>query len=256
MKARDFVLLTALVSCAALPGRAQTAEQWITKARARLGSEQALTGVTSIRFTCTLETTEKVPSAGDPAVLVEQPVSRPLEIIFQKPHQQCITVTFPTVIEVTALDGYDAWVKRINPENPLQWQLTLLDPPQIKRLRAQAWDNLNFLGNVEKMGGTVQLAGEETVEGHNCVKLAFAYPGGMVLTRYFDRDTARLIRTVTESDMVIREEGEQIVAGIRFARQITNRAADGQLTTILIDQVSVNEKIPPDKFAVPAMRSN
>lgn len=254
MKARSLLVFAALVST--FPLQAQTVEQWIARARARLGTDSALNGVTTIHFIGTLETTEKVPSEKDKSILVEQPISRPVDIIFQKPHRQRITVTGPKIIEVTALDGYDGWLKRTNPANPTQWQLTLLDVAQIKRLRAQSWDNLNFLTGVDKVGGTVRLGGEETVDGIACVKIVFTYLESMVYTRYFDKATTRLVKTVTQDGTVIREEGEMFVNGVRFSRKVTNKSASGQATTITFDRVLLNEKIPASEFAVPTLQAN
>ena len=45
------LLAAALLSAASLPASGQTAEQWIARARARLGSESALQALTSIRYT-------------------------------------------------------------------------------------------------------------------------------------------------------------------------------------------------------------
>lgn len=237
MKAR-LVLVAALLALV-LPASAQTAEQWIARARARLGSESALSGLTSVRYTGTIE------FEGTPA--------RAMDIVFQKPLQHRITLTGPELVEVMALDGYDGWQKRSNPKNPTQWQLTLLDANQIKRLRAQAWDNLNFLRNIEKMHGTVRLDGEETVDGAVCVKLVFTYYDLITLTRYYDKATARLVKTVTESGVEIREEGEVFAGGIRFPRKVTNREKNGRMVTMTFEKVTVNETYPASEFAVPTL---
>jgi hypothetical protein len=240
MKAR--LALAALLLATLLPASAQTAEEWIARARARLGTESALQGVTSIRFTGTIE--------------IDGTDSRAIDIVFQKPLQQRITVTDPKAVEVIGLDDYDGWSKRSNPKNPTQWQLTLLDAPQIKRFRAQTWDNLNFLRGVEKLRGTVKLGGEETVDGAACVKLVFTYYDNIVLTRFYDKATLRLIKTVTESGTEIREEGETFANGIRFPRKISNREKSGKVITMTFDKIVLNEKYPASDFAVPAMPVN
>ena len=254
MKSRSLLVFAVLVSV--LPLQAQTVEQWISRARNYLGTDSALNNVTSIHFVGTLETTEKVPSEKDKSILVEQPINLPVDIIFQKPHRQRITVTGPKLIEVTALDGYDAWLRRTNPANPTQWQLTLLNVAQIKRLRAESWDNLNFLTGIDKLGGTVRLDGEATVDGVACVKLVVAYLETMVYTRYFDKATARLVKTYAQDGTEIREEGETIVNGIRFSRKVINRSANGHVTTVHIDRVLLNENFPASEFAVPALQTN
>lgn len=236
------LLAAALFTAAALPASAQTAGEWIARARARLGPEAALQGVTSIRYTGTVE--------------VDGANPRTLDSISQKPLRQLTTLTGPEVIEVIALDEYDAWQKRINPRNPVQWQLTLVDAAQTKRLRAQTWDNLNFFGGIEKMRGSVRLDGDATVDGVACVKLVFTYLPTMVLMRYFDKATARLVKTETESGTEIREEGEIISGGIRFPRKVINRDKAGHTIVMAFDQVILNEPHAPAEFAVPTLRAN
>ena len=240
MKAR--FALAALMLAAILPASGQTADEWIARARARLGSESALQGVTSIRFTGTIE----IDGANTAAI----------DIVFQKPIQQRITVSRPELVEVIGLDDYDGWSKRFNPKNPTQWQLTLLDAPQIKRLRAQAWDNLNFLRGIEKLRGSVKLGGDATVDGVACVKLVFTYYDSMVLTRYFDKATARLVKTETEAGVEIREEGEVISSGVRFPHKVSNREKSGKSVTMTFDKIILNERQPAAEFAVPAMPAN
>jgi hypothetical protein len=240
MKAR--LALATLLLAVIVPASAQTADEWIARARSRLGSESALLGVTSIRFTGTIEI-DGASTAG-------------IDIIFQKPIQQRITVTRPELTEVIGLDDYDGWSKRSNPKNPTQWQLTLLDAPQIKRLRAQAWDNLNFLRGIEKLRGSVKFAGDATVDGIACVKLVFTYYDSLVLTRYYDKATNRLIKTETEAGVEIREEGDLFANGIRFPKKVSNREKTGKVVTMTFDKIVLNEKYPASDFAVPALPAN
>lgn len=235
------LLVAVLLSTAGLQG-AETAGQWIARIRARLGPESALQGVTSIRYTGTLDT--------------DGANQRGLDILFQKPLKQRITLTSADLIEVIALDDYDGWQKRSNPKNPAQWQLTLVDAAQTKRLRAQVWDNLYFFSGLEKMRGSVRLEGDVTVDGVACVKLVFTYHENMVLTRYFERATARLVKVETETGTEIREEGEIFANGIRFPRKVVNRDKGGRATTMVFDQVILNESHAASEFAVPALREN
>lgn len=235
------LLVAALLSATGLPAAAQTAEQWIARARARLGSESALQGLTSIRYTGTL---------------VDGANQRSLDILFQKPLKQRITLTSAEIVDVIGLDDYDAWQKSSNPKNPAQWQLTLINPAQTKRLRAQVWDNLYFFRGIEKLRGSVRVGGDATVDGVSCVKLVFTYLENMVLTRYFEKTSARLVKTETESGTEIREEGEIFANGIRFPRKVTNREKDGRAITMVFDQVILNETHAASEFAVPALREN
>ena len=256
MKARLPVLLAALVSLAFSPLRAESVDQVLARARAYLGTEGALNAVRSIHFSGALEATVSVPSPTDKTKMVEQAVKLPTDIIFQKEYQQRITVTGPKIIETTALDGYDGWQKRTNPANPAQWQVTLLDAGQVKRLRANTWENLGFFAGLEKKGGTVKLAGDVTVDGVACVKVSFIHAENIIFHRYFDKASGRLVKTETESGGEIREEGEMIANGVRFPRKVINKGADGKSTVISFDKVIVNETIPAGDFAVPPLQTN
>lgn len=243
MKLRIPALFVALVVLAAVPLRAaDPVGQVIAKARAYLGSEKALNAVSTVHFTGLLE--------------VDSNTRLPVEILFQKPFQQRITVTGPKVIEVTALDGYDAWQKRTNPANPTQWQVTLLDAGQVKRLRANTWENLNFFAGIEKKGGNVLPGGEATVDGLPCVKLSFVHANDIVFVRYYEKATGRLVKTETETGAEIREEGEMIVNGVRFPKKVINKAPNGPTTTIVFERIELNVAVPAGEFAVPTFKAN
>lgn len=243
MKHRLSFLLAALVGFAAGPLQAADATgPLLAKARAYLGSEGALNAIATIHFTGSLE--------------VDANTRLPVDIVFQKPFQQRITLTSPKVIEVTALDGYDAWQKRTNPANPTQWQVTLLDAGQVKRLRANTWENLSFFAGIEKKGGKVQAGGEATLDGVACTKLLFVHADNIVFTRYFDKATGRLVKTETENGAEIREEGELSAGGVRFPKKVINKAPNGTVTTITFDRIELNVPVAAAEFAVPTFRAN
>jgi hypothetical protein len=240
----------------ASPLRAETTEQWIAKARAYLGSESALNEVTTIHFTGTLETLRQAPASDGKNRPADQLEKLPVEIVFQKPYQQQMTVTRPGSIDTMVLDDYDGWSKSTVRQNPKQWQVTLLDAQEIRQLRANTWENLSFFSGLDKNGGKVQLGDEVTVDGVACAKLSFIHSDRIVFHRYFDKTTGRLVKTETANGSEIREEGEMTVNGIRFPRKIVNKAATGQVTTIVFDTVVLNERIPAADFAVPSLHSN
>jgi hypothetical protein len=255
MIARHLFAGLSLLAATILPVRAQSAEEWIAKARSYLGGEKALSAVRSIHFTGTLETSERVPSETDKNTMVSRPVSVPVDIVFEKPFRQKVTIMGPKVVESTALDGYDAWQKLSNPANPAQWELKLLGAGQVRRLRANTLENLAFYSTREMPGCVVQVGGNVQVDGVACVKLVFTHAGGVVFKRYFEQATGRLIKTDTENGTEIREEGEMVVAGIRFPKRVVNKAADGALTTISFDKIVINEVFPADTFTVPSLRT-
>lgn len=243
---RRLVLAAALLAAAAL----HAAEpDIIAKARAFVGTESALNSVNSVRYSGTLV-------APDPADASKQ-VRTAIEIIFQRPEQQRITATSDKAIETTALDGYEGWMRMQDPKDPTKWRQTLLGTEQIKRLRANTWENLAFFRGIERVGGRLEDQGTTTVEGTTCRKIAFIHNPNIVFYRSFDVTTGRLVLTETESGGTIREQGEMMVKGIRFPRSIvtTSKTAKGELQTVTInfDQIQVNEAFPASHFRVPAL---
>ncbi len=223
------------------------AEEMIAKARAYLGPEAALDGVRTIHFKGTLE--------------LDANTRVPIDIVFQKDNQQRITASAEKVIETTALDGYDAWQKRTDATAPSRWQLTLLDAQQVKKLRANTWENLHFFKGIEKRGGRVEYGGEvvlESSEGgassRTCIKLTYYHTDAIWFARYFDKATGKLMKTVTDNGSEIREEGEMVVDGIRFPKKVISKSPNGQVTTITFDRLELNKPVPASEFAVPNLK--
>lgn len=216
------------------------AEEMIAKARAYLGPEATLDAVRTIHFKGTLE--------------LDANTRVPIDIIFQKDNQQRITASADKVIETTALDGYDAWQKRADAKNPARWQLTLLDAQQVKKLRANTWENLHFFKGIEKRGGRVEYGGETDVDGKACVKLTYFHTDNIFFVRYFDKASGKLVKTETDNGSEIREEGEMVVEGIRFPRKVISKSPSGQVTTITFDRLELNKPVPASEFAVPNLK--
>jgi hypothetical protein len=231
-----FALLFALAPAAF----AGPTEDIIAKARAFVGKESALDGLRAIRFKGTLE--------------IDAKTRLPVDIIFQKDNQHRITVTSEKIAESTALDGYDAWKKRADAANPGRWQITLLDPMTIKRLRANTWQNLHYYRGIEKLGGRIENGGDVDVDGRKCVKLTFYHADNIWFARFFDKATGQLVKTITDNGSEIREEGEIITGGIRFPAKIINKDTKGNITTVTFDKATVNEPVPASEFAVPALK--
>lgn len=242
---RRLALVTVLATSAVV---AQTSEPpIIAKARAFVGTEAALTGLKSVRFTGFLIAADQA----DPTKEVRTPV----EIIFQKPDQQRITATGAKEIETTGLDGYEGWQRRDYPATPAGWKQFLLGVEQIRRLRANTWENLSYFRGIELQGGKVEDKGPQKVGDIACQKIAFIHTPTVIFYRYFDLATGRLVLTETESGGTIREEGEMVVSGIRFPKNIvtTTKLPNGSLQTVTVafDKVDVNQEFPGSIFRVP-----
>lgn len=244
-----FGAVSVLASAALADPRVDT---WIAKARAAVGPEIALNRVTSIHFTGTLATTQQVPVEGPGGATREEQIVLGIDIVFQRPYRQRMILRSDKVVETTALDEYDAWLRRAAAPEEKRWQVTLLDAQQVKRLRANTWENLNFFAGLARRGGRVEFGGETVVDGRSCVKLSFIHDEEIAFIRYFDAASGRLVKTETENGAEIREEGELVVEGLRFPKRLVNRAPNGQVATITFDSVTINQPLPADAFAVPA----
>ncbi len=252
------VLLAAtLFACTALTAARADVASVLAKARAYLGPDAKLDAVKSVHYTGSLVTSEDTPQG-------PRPVEAVVEIIFQKPYQQRIVATSEVKtgttteqrIEVTALDSFDGWHRVQDAKDPSRWRMDLLSKDQIKRLRANTWENLAFYRGLERRGGTIEDLGEANVGGTACDKLAFRHEPGIVFIRYFDKATGRLVLTETEQGGSIREEGEIMADGIRFPRRIitTTKQTDGKerSVTVNFEKVSVNETFASKLFEVPS----
>lgn len=221
----------------------------LAKARAYIGPEAALDAVQALRFKGELSVADGQVDAGA--------ASAQLEILFQKPDRQLITAISDSRTETTALDGYDAWQRVADPADPARWQVTLLGPDQIKRLRANTFENLAFFRNIERAGGYIEDKGTATVDGVACRKLAFVHGPGIVFTRSFDVATGRLVLTETDSGTAIREQGEIRAGELRFPQKIvtTNALPDGsqRTITVIFSSIEVNPTLDAALFAIPPL---
>ena len=228
---------------------------WIAKARAYLGTEQALNSVRSLHFQGSFAGTEQVPDPADAKKTIEQPVKVGVDIVFQAPMQQRQILKSEKIERITTLDGYDAWERVADAGGKGAARLTLLDGAGIKRLRATTLENLSFYSNRGGDSRQIKLEGDATVDCVECVKVSFAHTDSIVFNRYFEKATGRLVKTEINGGGEIREEGEIIVNGVRFPRKVLNQAQGGRLATITFDKVTVNEVFPVETFAVPAFQA-
>jgi outer membrane lipoprotein-sorting protein len=224
----------------------------IAKARAYLGSETALNAIKSVKFTGTVTTTDQADAS--------KKTTAAIEIIVQQPDQQRVVARSNRGVETTAVDGYEGWQRFQDGANPQNQRLVVLRPDGVKRLRAQAWENLSFYRGLEKQGGRIEERGDQTIDGVACRKVAFIHTPTIVFVRYFDLATGRLVQTDTDDGGTTREVGEQTVSGVRFPKAM-NMAVKGpkgevQSVHITFEVVTVNESFPDAVFRMPSPGSN
>jgi ABC-type Na+ efflux pump permease subunit len=123
----------------------------IAKARAQLGTEAALEAVRSVQYKGTVV-------AIDPKDPTKQSKSS-IEIIAQKPDQQRVLAQSEKAVETTVIDGYEGWQRTQEINNPKARRFVVFKPDAVKRLRAQAWENLSFFRGSERFGARVEEQG-------------------------------------------------------------------------------------------------
>jgi hypothetical protein len=217
-------------------------------ARAYLGPDSTLDGISSIHFVGTLDRVDPDhPEVGT--------LHTTLDMIFSKPWQQRQVVRASKVTETTVLDGYDAWDKLQDNADASKFRLRWLSAPEIKSLRANTWENLNFFRGIEE-GATIDDKGPTTTDGVACERVDFIHGPDNVFERYFDRDTGRLVLSIRNGE-TIRESGEIMVDGIRFPKSIVSviKTASGKdlVSTVTFDSIVLNEPVSHEVFAAPSM---
>jgi hypothetical protein len=230
----------------------------IAKARAYLGTEDALNAVKSIYLD------GKFMAVDSPATPANSPHGAAVEIIFQKPYMHRLVVTGEAEggrpdapgAKIIVLDGYDAWQREANPNDPSTPAVTLLAHGQIEALRADVWENLGYYRGLESEGGSVEDLGPATTDdGVACEKVAFTHTPTIIYYRYFDLTTGRLVFTETKEGLKIREEGEIDAAGVKFPQKIitTQKLPTGgqRVVTLSIEHVTVNNVYSESMFSVP-----
>jgi hypothetical protein len=217
----------------------------LVRARAYVGSEERIGELRSIRFI------GRLTSADAPSVEIE--------IIFQKPYRHRVVTRSADVRETTALDGYEGWQRLEDVRDASRWRMKLLTKEQVKRLRANTWENLAFFRGHEAIGGTVEDLGSVDLDGRKFHKVSFLHESGSRFTRYFDLDSGRLALTETDQGRRIVEEGEIVADGLRFPERIrTTSTADGgaaRTVSIVFERITVNEDFPESLFSVPLVNA-
>jgi hypothetical protein len=216
----------------------------IAKARAYLGGDKLL------------DTVQSIHSVGK--LTYDDGTTGTIDLVFQKPCRQRIMITTDKTVEITGLDDYEGWIRLQDVKDPTRWQLTLLKADQIKMLRANTVDQLGFFRNSARGGATIEDQGAANIDGMMCRKVAFKRDDGSTFLRYFNAATGELVQIETpQQGGKVREEGELMAGGIRFAKRHiqTSKLANGKSQTITIEyeKVTVNEAFPASLFAVPSI---
>jgi zinc protease len=103
----------------------------------------------------------------------------------------------------------------------------------------------------------VEVVGAESVEGKNCYKLELTIGDGVRLTKFFDRESNLLVKTMVPLKTPMGEfEVEMLAADYRKEGDILTphkmtQKVIGQEFTITISEVKYNIEIPKSRFELP-----
>lgn len=237
------VTLALFVPVMALVAHAADLDAVISKARRFVGSERDLGAVRTLSY------------RGAISVDGGEQASGTIEMLLAKPCAQLTVRVIGDRKETVGYDGNEGWVRLESVSKPALSKIDIIPLKQLKMLRANVLENLAFYRGLEKQGVKIELRAETTFEGREAVRVAFTHPGDITFIRIFDKEDGRLLLTEGPNGENIREEGETVVAGLRFPKRLvsTSRLPDGGEMTVTIDfsDIQVNESLEPEVFAVP-----
>ncbi len=231
-----FVCVCALSSLSA--GGHIRPKQIIERARAKVGSERALDGLTTLQFVGRIDSVAtKVPDAT-------------IVMIARKPCSQRLEVRMGDIVESTILHGAEGCVVRTSISQSAS-QMRLLVPEELLRIKFSTRQFFSFFRPHSKKSERVSYQGIESYRGVRSHKLVYQYPDGMKTIRYFSVVDDNLIATVTDSGVESVGIGEQIVEGIKFPQKLEYYENGQMLHAIIFTDIKVNKPLTEGIFDIP-----
>ncbi len=210
----------------------------IERARATLGTDEALDAVVTLRLVGILESADpEIPSAT-------------ILIVARKPCSQRMEIKVDDIVETTILHGRRGCIIRSN-LNADASQMRDLVGPELERVRYSNRQFFNFYRPDFKNGETVTLEGIETHRGQRAYKLKYAYTGGPETIRYFSLEDDTIVSTITPNGVESVGIGSQIVADIKFPKRIEYYEGERKLHTIVLSEIHVNKPLQGGIFDIP-----
>ncbi|MEM9226953.1 MAG: hypothetical protein AAGA45_03205 [Verrucomicrobiota bacterium] len=247
MITRSFPLfLAATIVLAAAPLYAQSVEDIITKARARLGPEDVLNNVETVQF------------IGE-AINAEGEVTDTVLLQFKKPNMQRLTVESDSFKRITATNGFEGYTEVVDKYEPLGGGVIVHDVDRVRRLIANSLENLYFFrGPYELRGASVTDEGMKSIDGEPCHVIRYSYPGNYHYLRRFNAKSGRVVSTINiTTDFETVEEGVIEADGIIFPEQIITYDDEGDIIrTVKFSEVIVNDPLDDSLFDFPTVLSD
>jgi hypothetical protein len=210
----------------------------LAKARSYVGDEAILNSVKSLKFKGTISTAN-----GDVGGI---------EIHLRSPYQQLQVLSGNGIVQEFGLNDYEAWKKVYRSDNPDDYNLIPSNSDQLKRVRANTFENLKFFSSESNFQRKLEYLGQETVAGELVERVKVVY-GSMYYIRNFKVSTGQLLLTEIETGEQIQESGEIKVGGIKFPKTLISMIDGKEIHRINFESVEVNPGFDDSLFALPAL---
>jgi outer membrane lipoprotein-sorting protein len=173
----------------------------------------------------------------------------------KRPNQLRVEFTFQGMTGVQAFDGETAW--QVMPF------MGVKDPQKMTEEETQSMvEQADFDGpliDYKSKGNTVELVGDEDVEGTPCQKLKLTLKSGDIRDIYLDKETALELKVTAH----IKREGREITAdtyfgdykttdGLTFPFSIEEKVAGQQGAQYTIEKAEVDVSLDDSIFKMPA----
>ncbi len=224
---------------------AQTVEEIVASNLEAKGGEEAWMALETGRMTGTMQ------MGGGAAGAIEMP----FVVEFSKPDRIRLEFTMQGMTAVQAFDGETGWailpfLGKTEPEEMAE--------DQVKQLKNQA-DFEGVLVNYEEKGHTVELVGQEEVDGTPAFKLKVTREDGDVDYLYLDEEyfvefKVEATREVQGNEVTVSTVlGDyKEVDGLLFAHSMEMAFGGGDAQQVItIEKIELGIELPDDRFAMP-----
>jgi len=246
MKLQTGVWMVCVALAIAAPMNAETVDEIVQKSLEAIGGEEAWLAVQSAKVTGTMR------MGGSAAGAVEAPFT----IEFKRPDKVRLEFTLQGMTAVSAYDGTVGWavipfMGKTEPEEMAE--------DQLKEIKDQA-EFEGVLCNAKAKGHTVELLGEEEVDGTPAYKLKVTKANGDVDVLYLDTEyylefkseaTREIQGTEVQVASVVGDYKE--VGGLLFPHSMEIAYGGGPAQQVMtIESVELGAEIADERFAMPA----
>lgn len=178
----------------------------------------------------------------------------PMEIQQKRPHYYRTVATFQGMEMTSGYDGEVAWSV-----NPMQGGGKPVKLPEEQAKRTEDQANMDgLLYDYEEKGYSLELMGEEEVEGTDTYKLKLTKDDDSEVFIFLDIDSYIIIKTTAVMDMMGQTiEAEtffsnyKMIDGVAIAHSIESKAGE-QNVVMQFDKIEFNVELDDELFAMPS----